>query len=660
MDSLGRIISDDSVEYRLYFARNTEDEDFALATLSSISSRAKDLSRGYLWHCEDFNLELVRPDTAKGKSTPSIPIHLRGVTHFGDNFDDEWFVVYILLEISKVFEDLVISVEDSDGEFLLIEAANSLPRWLTPENADNRVFLHKGLLHIIPQASHPGQVGIYPAGTPSIQQALQLVYDDSVDTVAAPAVQQCLSTKVSIFPDHIKTSQHRAQCIVPKTAAHIFLTDPSLVAPAVQTFYARDPLQMRSCRTMKHFPPAKPEDCIRMNVTFTKCLYAQLRQQKFQPGVKSGWRVPPPSDERHVACDLGVKLCYGLEILRRQAPKTVAEASSAEMTPADMCVGPRWDNFLACLKKRDYFRQEIEGSKEYRRLLVDAQAYFAKLIAKEEAPSEESLRRSTDWGRRIQNLLDNVPVNEERLLCLSKEALPAESEDWMTVNQSDLDKLLQQYRAHPLASGQARDTESGSASASGTHHPKQSRSQHSESDDGAAEELESLVSNMKKFMSGLAGHEGAEFPDAGPDSVNFSTQGFTSAMSSLLNGGEAEEESSDIELEDDLDLGGLDDLDEDLSDGPASEAMRSYFEEMDRQLAQTDVGQSFAEASATGQKSSSSNDLPPVDIDMNLVKNLLASYGAQEGLAGPAANILQGMGVNMQSLDQSAANFAQD
>ena len=37
----------------------------------------------------------------------------------------------------------------------------------------------------------------------------------------------------------------------------------------------------------------------------------------------------------------------------------------------------------------------------------------------------------------------------------------------------------------------------------------------------------------------------------------------------------------------------------------------------------------------------------PVDIDFNLVKNLLDSYGAQEGMAGPASNILQSLGVDI-------------
>ena len=32
-----------------------------------------------------------------------------------------------------------ISVYDSDGEFLLIEAAEVLPSWVTPTNAENRV-----------------------------------------------------------------------------------------------------------------------------------------------------------------------------------------------------------------------------------------------------------------------------------------------------------------------------------------------------------------------------------------------------------------------------------------------------------------------------------------------------------------------------------------
>lgn len=65
---------------------------------------------------------------------------LRGRTNYGDTVEDEWLIVYLLRELSRSFTDLWIKLVDTDGEFLLIEAANVLPPWLNPENADNRVL----------------------------------------------------------------------------------------------------------------------------------------------------------------------------------------------------------------------------------------------------------------------------------------------------------------------------------------------------------------------------------------------------------------------------------------------------------------------------------------------------------------------------------------
>lgn len=66
-------------------------------------------------------------------------MYLRGRTNYGDSVEDEWLIVYILRELSNRFPLLWIKVVDTDGEFLLIEAANALPRWLNPEIAENRV-----------------------------------------------------------------------------------------------------------------------------------------------------------------------------------------------------------------------------------------------------------------------------------------------------------------------------------------------------------------------------------------------------------------------------------------------------------------------------------------------------------------------------------------
>jgi len=41
------------------------------------------------------------------------------------------------------------------------------------------------------------------------------------------------------------------------------------------------------------------------------------------------------------------------------------------------------------------------------------------------------------------------------------------------------------------------------------------------------------------------------------------------------------------------------------------------------------------------------DDFRPVNVDMNAVKNLLHSYEAQQGRAGPTSNILGGMGVHL-------------
>ncbi len=45
---------------------------------------------------------------------------------------------------------LVSSVWDTDGEFLLIEAADALPSWVTPSNSENRVRSSHVILRTLP------------------------------------------------------------------------------------------------------------------------------------------------------------------------------------------------------------------------------------------------------------------------------------------------------------------------------------------------------------------------------------------------------------------------------------------------------------------------------------------------------------------------------
>lgn len=67
-------------------------------------------------------------------------------TQFGDNIEDEWYIVYLLFEITKVYKDLVVQVIDNDGEFLLIESADVLPIWCNPDTTENRVSCQSNIV----------------------------------------------------------------------------------------------------------------------------------------------------------------------------------------------------------------------------------------------------------------------------------------------------------------------------------------------------------------------------------------------------------------------------------------------------------------------------------------------------------------------------------
>jgi hypothetical protein len=149
-------------------------------------------TKDYIWQKEPFELKICRsggeaPSQIKGGKnarywlsglTPScahshaVPFrsldaaqeqlpHLWGRTRFGDSVDDEWFIVWLLLQLSRHDPHLAIryletqtssphwpgvltsmpprSVTDNDGQFLLIEAALVIPRWIKPETTKNRV-----------------------------------------------------------------------------------------------------------------------------------------------------------------------------------------------------------------------------------------------------------------------------------------------------------------------------------------------------------------------------------------------------------------------------------------------------------------------------------------------------------------------------------------
>lgn len=298
---------EDTVEYHLFLIPDkpmdsSEYKEVLQNYIEKIMTRFAPILVSYIWQNQPFNLR-YKPE--KG----SIPAHLSGITKFGDNIEDEWFIVYLVKQITKEFPELVARIEDNDGEFLLIEAADFLPKWLDPENSANRVFFHCGELCLIPASKKPGAMSWLPSMPPTIPQALSIISEHPDKIVASESIRAAVNRRIRGYPERAQASLHRAHCFLPAGIVAVLRQCPRLVAAGVQAFYLRDPVDLRACRVFKTF---LPETRVMTSVTFTKCLYAQLMQQRFVPDRRSGYQLLPPSHPQYRAYELGMKLlfCY--------------------------------------------------------------------------------------------------------------------------------------------------------------------------------------------------------------------------------------------------------------------------------------------------------------------------------------------------------------
>jgi hypothetical protein len=282
--------------------------------LKATNESGKELFQNYIWQRDQFALK-IHPDIARqeaGSINPKAlpdgtPLHLRGRTNFGDSIADEWLIVYFLLDLSKKFPDAWIRVYDTDGEFLLIEAANALPKWLNPEIAENRVWISNGHLRLIPVEAGETTQNL------SITQALDFIRRKPDKLLISPFVEDEAFHRIRNYPEDISSSLHHSLLSIPRKLAHILHANPSYISPAVEAFYLRDPIAVKPLVTKDistlHFPP---EDFVTTSVKFTKVGFAQLRSQVFSPppawtGVLARLKESP--------VEMGMKLTCGFEML---------------------------------------------------------------------------------------------------------------------------------------------------------------------------------------------------------------------------------------------------------------------------------------------------------------------------------------------------------
>ncbi|MBN3285446.1 ECD protein, partial [Polyodon spathula] len=637
METLRRpMIAEDSVQYSLFLVppdpSDPRDREKCLQQyIERILAQFAPLLTQYIWQNQPFSIKYM-PE--KGV----MPAHIQGFTNFGDNVEDEWFIVYLIQQITKVFPELAAKIEDNDGEFLLIEAAEYLPKWLNPDSSANRVFFFRGEFHIIPFPQNPAETPWLPKGTPTIPQAVNLLSTHPETCLAAEPIRKALGKRLKGYPLKIQSNLHRAHCYIPAGIAAVLKCRPDLVAPAVLAFYLRDPIDLQACRTFSIFPP---ETRVMASVTFTRCLYAQLLQQRFTADRRSGFTLPPRSHPMFKAHELGIKLAHGFEIMCSKCTKRSSDKG------APVCSNPLWKGFLNSLKKNDYFKGELEGSARYKELMRMAESFFQQSAAITQSSS------ALLPGEEVLQLLESTPYSLEELK-KAESSLPAEdSESWLEMTPEELEHLLEEATGRGIKSSPRGDAE------------REEEEEEEEQEEEESYSLSAVTHSMKAFINKVSTHEGAELPWSSSGSqIKFDVNSIASAFEKILGGPSSapdEELDSDDLEDDDIDyddedlLGSDDEPGGDSSSGALSN-LRAYMAEMDRELAGTNIGKSFSTHSKVDDEEDgddnnedlqAAGDAVPLDLDFNLVSNLLESFSSQEGLAGPASNILQSMGVRL-------------
>ncbi|XP_037128547.1 protein ecdysoneless homolog [Syngnathus acus] len=632
-----RVVQEDAVQYKLFLTQPVQHTDEHLSRLvEEILAKIAPLSMQYIWQNQSFNLKYY-PE--KG----GAPAHIGGSTQFGDNVEDEWFIVYLLKQITEAFSELAARVEDNDGEFLLIEVADHLPKWLDPDSSENRVFIYRGALHLLPRPSRSNPTGIPKDVVPSVQQALALLSSQPEACRASPKITWALDKRLDGYPEKIGASQHRAHCFIPAGVAVVLAQRPDLVAPAVSAFYLRDPVDLQACRYFKHFPP---DTRVLTSVTFTRCLYAQLQQQQFVPDRRGGFAMPARSDSLYKAHELGMKLAHGFEILCSKCRLPSSEEDSS------VSCNPEWKGFLQSLKRNGYFRDELEGSARFRQLMTSAENFFKQSVASKSgdmSPGEEVLQLLSSCG----------PIDVEELRKQEAQLPQEDSDNWLSVTAQDLESMLEER------AGSRPDLVSAKRPQPVKHEEdaKSTATEDSNEEVEAGYSLVGVSQKMTQFLNAKSSYLGAEMP------WNCSSNNpFAFDMPTLIKEMEQILDVSDEETLDSDDLD-EDEEDEDIEEGPAGPAemngiealdtLKGYMDQMDQELMNTHIGQSFnqtaapsapppaAEGLSRPTAAAEDEEIQPLDLDLNLLTNLMESLSSQEGLAGPASNLLQSLGVHL-------------
>lgn len=505
----------------------------------------------------------------------------------------------MIRELTKQFPSLWARVSDSDGEFILIEAAKVLPKWLNPENDAHRAWIHDGHLRIVPQYNDAN----VPFGTVTLPQAVNKIRTAPDSLVTSTFVEAEAFYRLEKYPGQIQESMHHALVTIPRRLAYVLHELPKAIAPAVESFYLRDPISLKPLLSASteglEFPP---RDLVKVSVKFTKTLYAQLMSQQFSPppvwhhafgslGVDAQSGVGESGRKVLSMLELGAKVTSGFEMLAASAAKSnnrttrevaliledMAEDGDA-ILPSDTDIAS-WkdsnredDDSWMDINFED-FQKELDGKKEASNAQsfgdASTQADLRKIVSRFEAFLNDKTA-GMDGAE-----LDEMDEDDDE--DVSDSEMESDGEDRnVSFDEEEFSRVMREMMGIPSG------TTLGVGSSRGREKINEVLTDPLE-EDSEDEEIRKLSEQME---AELRGHDALTL-----DPV-------TSKPKTIKGKGKEVAAKSSPEME-------TDELDQEQS----------------------------------GEEE--------VDIDYNLAKNLLESFKGQAGLAGPVGTILAGMGIRL-------------
>ncbi|KAK4778215.1 hypothetical protein SAY87_018402 [Trapa incisa] len=622
-------LPEDAVFYAIFpdpsLSSSFQDLSLSLQSLRhDILAAVSSFTSSYIWQHEPFSLTLSPSSLAE-------PLHLRGKVRYGDNLEDEWFVVFLVFYITRQFPHVSARVWDTDGEFLLIEAAFHLPRWLDPSTSLNRVFIRRGDLHIVPKSK---------ISSPSITDSLKFLITNEDVSRAGDSIQAAIKSRISDYPERARRNMHRARAIVPPAVAQVLRHDPCLISVAVEGFYDRDIDSMKFASKMEKFlPRGRDEELVLVSVPMSRAMYAQLVQQTFQ--APKCYPMPSRSNiKRYSEAELGMKISCGLEMAYQLRMREGAEGR-----------GTAWDEYKKSLERIGYFEGLIPGSNEYKRLTEKAEDYYRN--------SSLFLQACVTMSTPVRRIDEILPLPHSADDFKSQEVPPSDDDSWLYNGEDELNSALEErekemelYDAKIKNKQKSRDSLGSGPSSSSNNE---------------VDDLGNIAKSMQAFMQKVSSFQGAEIPQSSDSKeVDLDVDRFMKEMETIMRCQGNEDSVSDLDIEE----GSSSDMDFDESeiDSDAEEEddfSKSYADVLSKELKSSTLSKSFIRAneqtarpdevgSSSKQDMDVDDEFSPVDVDVNLVKSLLDSFASQEGLPGPASNLLGLMGVRLPKDESSS------